>query len=202
MAMIAPAFSLGRPTRLCHATGRALRDGEPYIAVLLDTPGDAPSAPPARVDFSTEGWSGLADHRRIDGVDVLAFWRASLASTDPRPNAPLLDDGALTDLFEQTGETLDSAPGQDPSTTVRRTALRFVVCLLMLRRKLLVLESIRRGTMLVRPRGTPRPPEGPPLLEVVDPELEESTIAEVLAELTGDASTSCPPADAAPAGAQ
>jgi hypothetical protein len=198
--MIAPVFSLGRPTRVCHATGRALRDGEPYLAVLLNAAGDDPSGPPTRVDFSLEGWASLADHRQIDGAEVLAFWRATRPGADPRPNAPLLDDDALTDLFEQTGEPLEAVPGQDPSSAAHRAALRFVVCLLMLRRRLLVLESIRGNTMLVRPRGTPRPPDGPPLQEVVDPGLDEGTIAEVLAELTGECAPPRSTDDVAPAG--
>jgi len=55
-----------------------------------------------------------------------------------------------------------------------------------MRRRLLVLESNRPGVMLVRPRGVPRPPEGPPLIEVIDPGVDESTIISVIAELEGD----------------
>ncbi len=167
--------------------------GEQYIATLQD---DGAASPPRRADYSEEAWRSGPRPR-----GVLAFWRAHIHT--PGQSAPkhALDDATLTDLFEQTGEaggafdvadatSTPDAPSDDASSSApdphRHLALRFVLALLMMRRRLLILESNRPGVMLVRHRGVPKPPEGPALIEVIDPGVDESTIISVIAELEGD----------------
>jgi len=186
-------YPLGRPTRRCALTGRELAVGEQYIATLQD---DGLASPPRRADYSEESWRSGQRPR-----GVLAFWRAHVHAPGHTAPKHALDDATLTDLFEQTSEpgaSFDAmnpaaqadAPGDDDAQSQRdphrHLALRFVLALLMMRRRLLVLESNRPGVMLVRPRGVPRPPEGPPLIEVIDPGVDESTIISVIAELEGD----------------
>lgn len=188
------SFTVGKPTRRCCVTGRALESGEVYIATLEDL-GDG--QPLQRVDYSLDAWKATGGRRptlesgeRRPGMRV-GFWRAVVHEGNAKAK-PILDDAALTDLFEQTGEVVElpqddaSALGAS-SAAEKRAALRFVVALLMVRRKLLTLEGVtRRGAMLLRRKGEPKPPEGPPLTEVHDPGLDEATIVDVLAELEGE----------------
>jgi hypothetical protein len=179
--MIAQSFPIARSTRVCHVTGRPLVVGQRTVAVLIDAPSAGPGpAAPTRLDFDLDAWNALPDHRHVDACPVLAFWRATVADPkNPKPK-PVLDDDALGDLFEQT------AVAPEGATPERHAALRFVLTLLMLRRRLLVVEDSSPGLLRVRHRGDPRPPVGPALIDIVDPNLNEAGVAQVLAELEGD----------------
>ncbi len=201
MSRFSSGYPLGRPTRRCAITQRDLAIGEQYIATLQD---DGPANPPRRVDYSEDAWRNAPATARPRGV--VAFWRAHVHT--PGQGAPkhTLDDATLTDLFEQTEQGISplseletpSAAGAAATADLqtpepkRHLALRFVLALLMMRRRLLVLESTRPGLMLVRPRGVPKPPEGPALIEVIDPGVDESTIISVIAELEGDGDAATP----------
>lgn len=216
--MLTQSYPIGRPTRVCRASGRELAPGDRYVAAMLDAPPSPPAPPatsapngpaagpaagatasqaagpaltPARCDFSEAAWDAMPDHRRVLGSRVLAFWRGTVPRHDAKPR-PLLDDPTLEDLFEQT----EAGPGETATgdERARHDGLRFVLGLLMLRRRLLTVEGTRNGTMLVRPRGCPRPPAGPPLIELRDPGLTESSTLAFIAELQGET-----PAEAAPA---
>ena len=67
----------------------------------------------------------------------------------------------------------------------QRLRLRYVVCLMLLRRRLLTQEGRKGRVLLVRHKGTARPPEGPALIEVVDPDVDEGTLLEILGQLEG-----------------
>ncbi|MBL0869789.1 MAG: hypothetical protein IBJ18_04355 [Phycisphaerales bacterium] len=214
MTRFAGSYSLGRPTRKCATTGRELLVGEVYVATLSEVPGNET---PVRVDYSLEGWTSVTEARGTKRPrGVMAFWRTHVNDPAKKTETKILDDDALTDLFEQT-ETPDApdlsaepdatdAGGQPAQSAVsidakqRRLALRFVLALLMLRRKLLILETTRPGLMLVRHKGVPRPPEGPALIEVIDPGVDEATIVSVISELEGDTNTPSTTATANSAG--
>lgn len=203
--MLTQTYPIGRPTRVCRLTGRELAQGDRFVAALLDAPLDAATAVTAtpattpiarRFDFAEAAWDSLSDHRRIDGVRVLAYWRGTVAHQDAKPR-PLLDDSTLEDLFEQT----ESVPGPDagPAELARHDGLRFVLGLMMLRRRLLTLEGTRDGVMLVRQRGLPRPPAGPPFVELRDPGLTEASTLSIITELEGGGGAGgVEPAPAAP----
>jgi len=162
-----PSFHIASPTGVCRATGRTLAVGETYIATLVEPEA---SDDLEREDYSLEAWEAGA--RPGEGRRLFGFWRARV----PEPNAPrklLADDDSLMDLFEQLGEESDA----------RKVAFRFVLALLLVRRRLLVVEGTRKGALLVRPRGVERPPKGPPLIEVVDPSLDEETVAAVIEQM-------------------
>lgn len=169
-------YSITSPTRRCAATERELATGEPFVAVLAQ---DLELDQFVRLDYSAQAWNAGARPRRP--LVVLGLWR----STVPEPGAKkrmLIDDAALLDLFEQTGE---GSAGAEPGEGSReRGAFRFVLALILLRKRLLIQEGSKGRTMLVRPKGTPRPPEGPDLIEVEDPGLDEATIVRVT-ELLG-----------------
>ena len=166
-------FHIAHPTGVCRATGRALAVGEPYIAALVEPEGVDDLE---REDYSLEAWNTGA--RPAAQRRLFASWRAIMAP----PNAPrriLADDDSLLDLFESL------APETDP----RKVAFRFILMLLLVRRRVLALEGSEPGRLLVRERGVERPPKGPPLVEVIDPALDEEAVAAVIEQMkaiTGD----------------
>ncbi|MFI4896509.1 MAG: hypothetical protein ACIARR_01645 [Phycisphaerales bacterium JB059] len=172
-------YDIARPVRACASTGRAIEVGETYIAVLVDS-ADADAL--TRQDFSLEAWESGA--RPEAPGEVFAFWR-TVAPEPTEQKKPLIDDDELMDLFEQLGESEDE----------ERLAFRYLLALVLVRKRRLIYEggaqpdrkSGRSGLMYVRPKGVALPPErggdGPPLLEVVDPGLDDETIASVTEQL-------------------
>lgn len=124
-----------------------------------------------RVDYSEEAWVGGARPGR--GQALYGFWRGLV----PDPTAKkrlLIDDQSLLDLFEQSEEAVEGGASEK-----ERRAFRFVLGLILLRKRLLVQEGSRGSTMLVRARGVPKPPEGPALVEVADPGMDALAVAKV-----------------------
>lgn len=170
--MQAGSYSIGSPTRRCAATERELATGERFVAALVQNlEVDAFE----RLDYAEEAWAGGAKPARP--LILLGFWRGVV----PEPGAKkrmLIDDQSLLELFEQSGEV-----GGDGESERDRAAFRFVLSLILLRKRLLIQEGSRGTTMLVRAKGTAKPPEGPELMEVEDPGLDEGTIARVTERL-------------------
>lgn len=160
-------YPAAQPTRTCAATGRPLDDHEEYIATLAE---DHDSEVMRRVDFSAEAW---ARGERPEGL--VGFWRARL-SRHEAPRSPLVDDAALLELFAQT-ETQD-----DP----RRVAFRFVVALLLVRKRLLRVD--RQDARAMRVSLTPAAARlwggGEGSSDVVDPGLDEGAMGEWLGQLS------------------
>lgn len=192
-------YPIGRPQRTCAATGRALVAGEHTIATLVENP---QTNLVERRDFCAEAWN--ATPRPVPARQLLASWKVTVPTSDEKPK-PILDDDAMLDLFEQlgAGDIVPAAEdGDAPKPSTARAALRLVLALMMIRRRLLSHESNRGTTLLVRPRGVPRPSAGgPPLIEVSDPGLDTATINDVLSELESLGVADAPVATAAPAAA-
>lgn len=180
-------YPIGRPQRVCAATGEPLVPGDHSVATLVE---NRETNQVERRDFSVAAWERTP--RPVARRDLLAAWKVVVPATDEKPK-PILDDDAMLDLFEQLGsesaviepDAGESASGGEAgSASGGRAALRMVLALMMIRRRLLSHESNKGTTLLVRPRGVPRPSAGgPPLIEVKDPGLDSSTINDVLSEL-------------------
>jgi hypothetical protein len=133
-------------------------------------------------------------------LELIGTWRALV----PDPNEKkrlLLDEGSLLDLFEQTGE----AAGSEVGSNRRRDVFRFVLALILIRKRLLVCEKSTRsdGTasvMLVRPKGVPKPPEGPALIEVADPGMRDEDVAIAVEQLQTVLVETGGPGEGAPSG--
>lgn len=158
-------YHVSRSTGICNATGRVLAPGEVCIATLCDRPDDEAFD---RLDFSTEAWeSGTRPER------LFSYWK----SVVPEPNAKrrlIVDDEVLLNLFERLAD--DERP--------QRVAFRFVVTLMLMRRK--VLRYTGRETIagqehwLVTRRGSPdATPE-----KVVNPTLTDDDIRGLTDQLT------------------
>lgn len=179
-----PTYDIQRPTGQCAVTGHPLKPGEPYIALLVEyDPAAEPSAPEAksaatglgmrRLDISLEAWNQGHRPERLFG-----FWR----STFPEPNQKkklFVDNEVLMSLFRRLGDT------DQPD----RLAFRFVLGLILMRKRLLRYDGVVRKPSnvadappvefwLVTPKGDDQP------LEVVNPQLDDDKIQQVTTQLS------------------
>jgi hypothetical protein len=156
---MATEFDIQGPTRICAATGRELGPGERFFAALTDEAGKF-----VRRDFAADAWTGPPD-------GVIAFWSGRVPASD-RPRKPTFNDDLLVDCFHH----LQSAAEPD------RVKFRYVVALLLMRRRRLKFEDVRRGeggahVLVVRDARTGA------RHEVADPRLSEDEIAAVQDEV-------------------
>ncbi len=148
---------------MCAASGRALAAGDRVVVALIERTDDAGLD---RIDFAEEAWDAGA--RDPAGRRVFAHWRGA----QPEPNAKprqFIDDDALLDLFHQLGES-----GAGAGDGRGRAAFRYVLALILCRKRLLVLEGSAPGAILVRPRGSEA---GSATVRVEDPGLDEAMLA-------------------------
>lgn len=157
-------YEFGRATGRCAVTGGEFAPGTPFIAVVWERPDGALE----RADIAPDAWESGS---RPDGPGrVFAAWRTSAPDPD-RPRHALIDDEDLMELFAR--------PAHEPDDAFE--GVRYLMALALIRRKKLIYEGgrpadragERPGVMYVRPKGVAAPPEGPALLEVVDPGLTE-----------------------------
>jgi hypothetical protein len=120
------------------------------------------------MDFSEAGWNSPA---RPKGV--IAFWKATVPEPGEKKRG-FVDDQTLLDLFERLG-------GDD---RIHRVRFRFVLMLLLVRKKLLrVTGTSSEGgveTWHVLPKGAV---EGESPLAVTNPKLDEAAMKEVTDQL-------------------
>lgn len=184
--MASTDYEIGRPGNRCAVSGRELGVGEPFVGALLDIP-EADDL--ARVDICPEAWAasnGSETHivevsESRDGAEgrvrrrVFAYWHGVIPESNKKSD-PLIGADSLMGIF-------DSLEGTDEP---RRLAFRYVLALLLVRKRLLVLEGQRPAEgdqparLLVRRKADG--PEGE-LVEVVDPELDERSVLEVTEQL-------------------
>jgi hypothetical protein len=107
-------------TRQCAATGRTLRPGERYYSVLVEDQGKL-----ARRDYAADAWQGPPP-------GAFGFW-AGRIPTDQGHRPPPIDDDLLLDCFQRL-------EGQGEPARVN---FRYVVALLLMRRKRLRFEEAR-----------------------------------------------------------
>lgn len=179
-------YEIGRPGNRCAVSGRDLAVGEPFVGALLEIP-EADDL--ERADICAEAWqaSGAIETHivevvvRRDGEDVrvrrrvFAYWRGVMPESTKKTD-PLIGGDSLMGIF-------DSLEGTDEP---RRIAFRYVLALLLVRKRLLTLEAQRPirdgqpGAILVR-----RKADGPDggTIEVVDPGMDERAIVEVTEQL-------------------
>ena len=145
-------------TRRCSATGRELKPGERYFSVLLDENGKF-----VRRDYSAEAWQGPPP-------GAFSFWVGRIPSGETKKRPPI-DDELLLDCFTRLEGETESG----------RVNFRFVLALLLMRRKRLKLEEsvVEDGDEVLVMRCTRSGAEH----RVVNPQLTEEQIAEVQEEV-------------------
>jgi hypothetical protein len=105
-------------TRRCAITGRRLRAGERFFTALVESAGQF-----VRHDYSVEAWQGPP-------TGAFSFWSGKVPD-QADPQRPRFDDDMLLECFERLQGQLE------PS----RLGFRYVVALLLMRRKRLKFEE-------------------------------------------------------------
>ena len=165
---MATGYEIARATGMCAATGRPIAVGDDFIAALVEGAGEERLE---RADYSVEAWRSGARPARLYG-----HWRAKMEPPDSKKR-PFIDDAALMDLFEQLAEATE--PG--------RLSFRYLLALMLVRKRLLKYEGTQRegGRSLMLVRLATRADETPaPVVQVVDPGMNDTAIAEAIEQLT------------------
>lgn len=110
-------FELRHSTRHCAANGRELRPGEVYYTVLRKA-----GAEVERTDYSTEAWTGPPEV-------CLAWWKSTVPISTEAKKPQWAPNDVMLHLFETLAEQPEQAD------------MRYVLTLLLIRRRLLRLEE-------------------------------------------------------------
>lgn len=159
------SFTISRPTGACAHSGQPIGAGEKYIAALVERQG---AEELERVDYTVAAWD--AGQRPHPPLYLFASWRATMPTPDAKKQQLALGDEELLDLFEQLSDAGD----------IKKQAFRFLLSLLLIRKKVLRYEGQRTGIMLVREVGTDT---SLPPLEVVDPGSAPEAISSAIEQL-------------------
>lgn len=137
----ASTYSIERTTGICAFTERVLEPHEHYIATLVEDGDEL-----VRVDISPEAWEAGKRPEHL-----FSYWKAVV----PEPNEKkktFVDDEVLLNLLERL------ADAEQP----QRIAFRFVLTLILMRKKLLRYDKTIHKTVEYTPPPTPEPtPETP-----------------------------------------
>jgi hypothetical protein len=156
---MATEFEIQGPTRVCAATGRELAPGDRFYAALTDEAGKF-----VRRDFAADAWPGPPP-------GAVAHWAGRVPASD-RPRKPTFNDDLLLDCFRHLAEAAE----------LDRVNFRYVVALLLMRRKRLKFEDARQ-----RPDGSAvlvvRDAKSGSRHEVADPRLSAADVEAVQAEV-------------------
>ena len=152
------AYPIQQNTRVCAASGRPLQPGERFCSVLLVEAGRF-----SRKDYSAEAWPGVP-------ADAIAYWSGKVPEADQKRRL-VVDDELLMSCFERLAEE------SDPN----RIQFRYVVALLLLRRKRLKFDDLRReGEQEYLQLKCPKSGQ---MFEVLDPHLSEEDMTRVQDEV-------------------
>jgi hypothetical protein len=152
-------YEIQGPTKVCAATSRELKPGDRFHAVLLEQAGKL-----MRIDYSEEAWAGSPP-------DAVAHWSGRVPSAE-KPRKPVVNDDILLGCFERLKDSTDP-DGMN---------FRYVVALLLMRRKRFRFEDVFRDTdgrdvLLLKDV------KGGTVQRVVDPRLTDDQIAHVQTEV-------------------
>lgn len=171
--MAGAAYPTCKATGKCAASGRDLVEGEKFVATLVEQPVPGSSATVvSRIDYALDSWTSGA--RPAPPAIVLGSWRTNFHAGEQK-KTPLMGDQEMLDLFDELAQAADE----------RQIRFRYLLALLLIRRRLLRVISTKRvpqGTLLTVLRrgedaGTATPGQ------VIDPGLDEATIAEAIEQL-------------------
>lgn len=122
-----------------------------------------------RMDFSLEAWARGA--RPTSPLRLFGVWRATMLPPDAKKQT-LLSDPELLELFEELGGAIEP----------RQQAFRYLLALLLVRRRVLKMVGSDAGRLLVQPKALANAPEGA-TIEVKDPGLTDEAIAQAIEQL-------------------
>ncbi|HWB54017.1 MAG TPA: hypothetical protein VG722_07485 [Tepidisphaeraceae bacterium] len=153
-------YEVGKPQGQCAITGRPIQPGEKFHAALRETPTGF-----ERLDVSSEAWTDFSKN------DLLASWQTTMPAAQVKKKV-FVDDEVLLELFERL------ADATEPS----KVNFRFVLGLILMRKRLLVYENTRmdgeKEFWTVRRRGRDD------RMDLLNPRLDEQQITEVSQQLS------------------
>ncbi len=145
-------------TRRCAVTGRELQPGEKFFTALLDEGNQF-----VRRDYSSEAWHGPPP-------EAFSFWCGRVPARE-EAKRPRIDDDMLVECFTRL----------EHQTELGRVNFRFVIALLLMRRKRFKFEEARtedeQEVLILRCVRTGN------RLEVVNPRLTEEQMKAVQEEV-------------------
>ncbi len=181
-----PGYDIQRPTGVCAYTGRKLEPGEQYIAALLElTEAQQKEQGLAagtlgfkRLDVSLEVWK---EGKRPDGM--FSYWKSTVQHPNQKKKV-FVDDEVLLTLFKRLAD----------DSQQQRQGFRFVLALVLMRKKLLRYEgqttkdvevTDAEGNKTIKtqewwdmlPKGEDKP------YAVLNPQMDEAQIREVTQQL-------------------
>ena len=152
-------YDVSRPQGICHVSGKPIEPGEKFMAALRETPTAF-----ERVDISLGHWE------QFDRKDVIAYWQTLMPRHEQKKKV-FVDDTVLCELFDRLGS----------ATEPNKLNFRFVLGLILMRKRLLVYETTRheenRDIWCVRQKGREE------RLDLIDPKLDEQQMMEVSKQL-------------------
>ncbi len=155
----AGGYDVARPMGKCYVTGQPIAVGEKFMAALRETPLGF-----ERVDVSTSAWP------TFERGSIVGFWQATMPAQEQKKKL-FVDDEVLCDLFERLKDT----------TEPPKLNFRFVLGLILMRKKMLVYETSRiedgKDIWVMHFKGREDK------LDLLDPKLDEAQVAEVSQQL-------------------
>ncbi len=167
-----PGFEIVKATGICTATGQPIPVGAEFIAALVET---ADGSKVERQDFALNAWQSGARPHPIG--KLFGAWKTTMSPPSEKKRV-LVDDESLMDLFEQLQEATEPA----------RISFRYILALLLMRRKILKYEGTKRvespkGLVMQVRRATKVDETPMPIVEVIDPGMGEQAIADAIEQL-------------------
>jgi hypothetical protein len=151
-------YQIQTNTRKCSISGRELQLGEKYFSVLFDENGAF-----VRRDYSAESWSGVPE-------GAYSFWSGRLP-LEANARRPPIDDEMLFECLKR----------MDGETEPAKIKFRYVLALLLMRRKRLKLvEARHEGDRDILILQSPQRGER---ITVIDPQLSEQEMNAVQDEV-------------------
>ncbi|MEM1098121.1 MAG: hypothetical protein AAGH92_04965 [Planctomycetota bacterium] len=132
MSQLNPSYEVQKPSGYCLATGRSLEPGEDCFSALIDVPENEREPNDAlgmkRVDISIDAWK-----QGFRPTGIFSFWRTTVPDPEAKKKT-FVDDPMLMNLLVRLADETDPD----------RLALRYVVALILMRKKLLRYDGIDR----------------------------------------------------------
>jgi hypothetical protein len=158
-------YHVARALGVCAVSGRTIAAGEKLMAGVRET-----ALGLERVDVAPENWE------QFDKANLLAFWQTVMPAAEEKKKI-FVDDEVLCTLFERLAEAAEPA----------KVNFRFVLGLILMRKRLVIYESARhedagvgrggRDVWVVRMKGREE------RLDLFDPKLDETRVLEVSQQL-------------------
>ena len=132
MSQLTPGYDVQKPSGFCLATGRSLEPGEACYSALVDIPADQREPNDElgmkRVDVSVDAWQ-----QGYRPAGLFSFWKTTVPDPQEKKKT-FVDDAVLMNLLRR----LEDA--EEP----QRLAFRYVVALILMRKKLLRYDGVER----------------------------------------------------------